>query len=319
MRSGRSRPMKRRKAAWAAGLSGSVALLALLAAAVYRMYAPGDPSERLERLQRRWSPFFSPSIAPGNWRFIGQGLLLTLQAALISVALSLVFGVVLALMRLARHPRIRSTATPILRMTVALPATVVVQAVRSAPLFLLVIYAFIALPRLGLNLPGLWAAVVALTLYTSCVLAEIVRAGILSLDSGQFEAADALGLRYFKKLRFVVLPQALRRMTPAVVSQLVTLIKDTSLLSYVTVIELTRRLIIIQQIYFNPIEAFMVAGAIYFVINFALSTAARRMEAGPRRVGPAAKATLQGIGSEDQTLVATVAAVTPAPAVGPKS
>ena len=308
--------LTRRTAAWIVGLSGSAAIAGLVAAALYRMYGPGDPSRRLDRFGRRWSPFFDPELAAGTWRFIGEGLLLTFQAALISVALSFVIGIVLALMRLARHPQMRPTSAPLLRAAAALPATVLVQAVRSAPLFLLVIYAFIALPRVGLNLPGLWAAVVALTLYTSCVLAEIVRAGILSLDRGQFEAADALGLRYFGKLRFVVLPQALRRMTPAVVSQLVTLIKDTSLLSYVTVIELTRRLLIMQQVYFNPIESFMVAAGIYFLINFALSTVARRMEAGPRRVGPAAKATLQNIGSEDQTLVATVGAVSAGPAAG---
>jgi His/Glu/Gln/Arg/opine family amino acid ABC transporter permease subunit len=254
--------LNRRRVAWVAGLLGSAAVAALLAAAFYRMYGPGDLGERSDRLGRRWAPFFDPQVAVGNWRFIGEGLLLTLQAALISVALSLVFGIVLALMRLARHPQLRSRGGPVVRVAVALPAAVTVQAIRSAPLFLLVIYAWIALPRLGLNLPGLWAAVVALTIYTSCVLAEIVRAGILSLDRGQFEAADALGLRYLKKLRYVVLPQALRRMTPALFSQLVTLIKDTSLLSYVTVIELTRRLIIIQQVYFNPIESFIVAGAI---------------------------------------------------------
>jgi His/Glu/Gln/Arg/opine family amino acid ABC transporter permease subunit len=310
--------MRRPSVAWSAGVLGSVAVCAVLIAAVYRMYGPGELAERAALLERRWAPFFDPEVAVGNWRFIGEGLLLTIQAALISVVLSLIFGVVLALMRLSRNPQMSSPGAPAFKMALAVPATVAVQAFRSAPLFLLVIYAFIALPRLGLNLPGLWAAVLALTIYTSCVLAEIVRAGILSLDRGQFEAADALGLGYFKKIRFVVLPQALRRMIPAVVSQLVTLIKDTSLLSYVTVVELTRRLVIIQQVHFNPIESFMVAGAIYFVINFALSTVARRIEAVPRRVGPAAVATLQSIGSEDQTLVAPAEVVTPRSAAAAK-
>ncbi|MGH2767697.1 MAG: amino acid ABC transporter permease, partial [Actinomycetota bacterium] len=141
-------------------------------------------------------------------------------------------------------------------------------------------------------------------LYTSSVLAEIVRAGILSLDRGQFEAADALGLSYLKKLRFVVLPQALRRMVPAVVSQLVTLIKDTSLLSFITVIELTRRLQILQQAYFNPIESWVVGALFYFVINYALSSFARRLEVRPTRVGPAGAA-IRGIGAEDQTIIVT--------------
>lgn len=284
------------------GAAGGALLLSAFLAAVYRSYGPGTLDERLARLERRWRPFVDPEVAGPIWRFIGRGLVTTLQAALIAIALSLVFGTILALMRLARHRSVGVPGPPALRALVGAPATVLVQSVRSLPLFLLVIYSFIAAPRLGLNLTALRAGILALTVYTSCVLAEIIRAGILSLDRGQFEAADALGLGYVKKLRFVVLPQAMRRMVPSIVSQLVTLIKDTSLLSFITVIELSRRIYIVQQQSFNPIEAFAVAGAIYFVINFALSVLARRLEVKPMRVA-AGTAELQGIGAEDQALV----------------
>lgn len=289
------------------GGAGSAAVLALVLAAVYRVYGPGDLGERIAKLQGRWEPFIDPEIAGRIWLFIGRGLLLTFAAAVIAIALSLPFGVLFALMRLARSIQLASPGGSAARFALSVPSTAVVQSIRSLPLFMLVLFSFLGAPRLGLNLSPLAAGVFALTLYTSCVLAEIVRAGILSLDRGQFEAADALGLDYLRKLRFVVLPQALRRMMPSIVSQLVTLIKDTSLLSFITVIELSRRLHFIAQGYFNPVEAYFVAGLLYFVINFSLSTAARRLEVRPTRVGPAREAAVQGIGVEDQTLLATAA------------
>lgn len=287
------------------GLFGSAAFIALVTWAVYRMYGPGDLGERIDKLQRRWEPFYNPEIAGRIWIFIGRGLLLTFVAALISIGLSLIFGVLLAIMRLARSRQLQTPGGPAVRVALLAPSTVVVQTIRSVPLFMLILFSFIGAPKLGLNMSPLAAGIFALTLYTSCVLGEIVRAGILSLDRGQFEAADALGLKYFQKLRFVVLPQALRRMIPSIVSQLVTLIKDTSLLNFITVIELYRRVNIVSQGYFNPIESYLVAGLIYFVINFSLSSAARRLELRPSRVGPAREAAVQGIGVEDQTLVAT--------------
>ncbi|MGH2703675.1 MAG: amino acid ABC transporter permease [Actinomycetota bacterium] len=302
--------MRRRWVRAVIGVAGSALALALVAAAAYRSYGPGDAAARLANLQQRWRPFYDPigeTTAPQIWRFIGGGVLLTLEAAVIAVLLSLLLGIGLALLRLSRNRQVGIPAGPAARAAVATPASVVVQSIRSLPLFLLILYTFIAAPKLGLQLPAMAAGIVALTVYTSCVLAEIVRAGILSLDRGQFEAADALGLRYLQKLRYVVLPQALRRMVPAVVSQLVTLIKDTSLLSNITVTELMRRMIILSQAYFNPIECYLVAGSIYFVINLSLSSLARRLEVRPTAKAAAGVPTVQGVGSEDQTLIATAA------------
>lgn len=303
--------MRKRIVQWLIGIVGSGLFLSLFAWAAYRSYGPGDFSERVDRFQRRWKPFisgFGNATGADIWRFIGQGLIVTLQVAGISILLSLFFGTVLALLRLTRDPRLGFPAGRGVRLALSTPATTVIQAVRASPLYLLILYTFLAAPKLGVQLTPLRSGIIALTLYTSCILAEIVRAGILSLDKGQFEAADALGLTYLKKLRFVILPQALQRMLPAVVSQLVTLIKDTSLLSSILLVELYRRVYIIQQGAFNPIESFVVVGFIYFVINFVLSTAARRLEVRPSRVGGAAAAAVQGLGVEDQTLVVTEAA-----------
>jgi His/Glu/Gln/Arg/opine family amino acid ABC transporter permease subunit len=276
-----------------AGAGVVVSALALigLAGLAYRAYAPGPAAERLHRARLRWEPFTAPS----TWSFLARGFGITLRLALLAVALSLVFGVGLALVRLSQH---RYLAAPFAVRALRTPIVLVIESIRSSPLFMLVIYVFIGMPKLGVNLSPFWAGVSALTLYTSCVLSEIVRAGILSLDRGQFEAAAALGLGYGSVVSRVVLPQALRRMVPAIVSQLVTLIKDTSLVSFITVVELARRAHILEQVNVNPIETYLVVMAIYFVINFALSELARRLELRPGRIGRAAAPVT--IGQEDQ-------------------
>jgi putative glutamine transport system permease protein len=279
---------------WQRLLGAGVVALATagLLAAAYRMYSPGGLAERLDRAQMRWSIFAKAT----TWTFLGRGFVITLELAIVSISISLVMAVVLALIRLARHPRLTA---PVPGGAIAAGvAGVLVEIVRSSPLFMLIIYSFIALPKIGIDLSPFWAGVTALSLYTSCVTSEIVRAGILSLDRGQFEAAEALGLSYVKRLRFVVLPQGLRRMVPAIVSQLVTLIKDTSLVSFITVFELARRGQALQQLANNPIETSLVLMALYFAVNFALSELARRLELRPGRVGRARPPA--GVGAEDQ-------------------
>ena len=209
-----------------------------------------------------WAPFAEPAI----WGFILTGLWLTVQIAVVAGLLSLAGGLLLALARLSP------------RRALAVPAGIYVETMRALPLFLIILYTFLAAPRLGLSLEPVPAAIFALTLYTSAVMAEIVRAGIHSLARGQTDAARALGLSYPQTLRFVVLPQALRRMSPALVSQLITLTKDTSLASLIGVNELARRAGILYNNYFNPIETLLVVAAIYFAICASLSALSRRLE-----------------------------------------
>jgi His/Glu/Gln/Arg/opine family amino acid ABC transporter permease subunit len=279
---------------WRTILTGPIAALVVLGFAflAYRAYAPGDLGTRVDRLQARWSIFTQWQV----WRALGRALVTTLELAIVSIVLSLVFAVVLALIRLAPHPRMRAPLPG--AAIIARAAGLLVEVVRSSPLFMLIIYMFIALPKLGIDLSPFWAGVTALTLYTSCVTSEIVRAGILSLERGQFDAALSLGLSYTRRVRFVVLPQALRRMVPAIVSQLVTLIKDTSLVAFITVYELTRLGQGILQQENNPIETYIVLMAIYFAVNFSLSQFSVRLELRPGRVGRA-KAPA-ALGAEDQ-------------------
>ncbi|HYF63155.1 MAG TPA: amino acid ABC transporter permease, partial [Herpetosiphonaceae bacterium] len=126
------------------------------------------------------------------------------------------------------------------------------------------------------------AVVVALTLYTAAVNAELLRSGILSLDSGQTEAARSLGLDYWQTMRHIVLPQAYRRTLAPLIAQFTILVKDTSLGTIIGFIELLRRARIIFQQQGNPMEALYLAALIYFVINYALGLSAKLVrERGP--------------------------------------
>lgn len=220
-----------------------------------------------------WWLFVDPNII----RFFGEGLRETLLLSVASVVLSFGVGLLFALARLSTRPWIRW------------PAVLYVESIRALPVLLLIVFFHfqgttifrpIMSPFFGedFDLPLFWAGVLGLSLYTSAVLAEIIRAGIQALPKGQTEAAFALGLNYVRSMRFVILPQALRLMVPAMMGQLTTVIKDTSLVSTIGVFELIRQGRVIYTQYFNPIEVFLIIAVIYFVICFALSQASRRFE-----------------------------------------
>jgi His/Glu/Gln/Arg/opine family amino acid ABC transporter permease subunit len=224
-----------------------------------------------------WPMFADPAI----WGFLGEGLRETLLISLVSVALSFVVGLLLALGRLSRRPWIRW------------PSIAYIEATRALPVLLLIVYfgikgSSLFRPFFGsdFELPRFWAGVLGLSMYTSAVLAEIIRAGIVSLPRGQTEAARALGLSHPSTLRFVILPQALRMMVPAMMAQLTTIIKDTSLVGTIGVFELLKQGRTIYTQFFNPIEVLLIVAAIYFAICFTLSQLSRRLELGraPREV-----------------------------------
>ena len=217
------------------------------------------------------------------WQFILSGLQVTLTMAVVAILASLILGTLLALARLARNPLLHY------------PAVVYIELIRALPVLYLIFFAFFGGARFGLRDPVV-AATLALIVYPSAVNAEIVRAGILSIERGQVEAARALGLSYVQALRFVVLPQAFRRVIPPQVSQLVTLIKDTSLAYIVGTTELMRRIFILYSGFdtgVGVIQGLFVASCIYFVANFGLSSFGRWLERrgvgapGDARVPPA--------------------------------
>lgn len=208
----------------------------------------------------RWEPMALWT----TWRFLLEGVQLTLLIGSVSVVLSSIFGFILALGRLSNVKLIRRLAG------------FYIEFVRALPSFLIIFYVFLGFSKLNLSAPTY--AIIGLTLYTSAVMAEIFRAGILSVDRGQLEAAYALGLRPRDTVIRIILPQAIRRMMPAIVGQLVTLIKDTSLASVIAVAELTSKGQILYGKYKNVLEMMFTVAMCYFAICFTLSMLSKKLE-----------------------------------------
>ncbi|PRI10376.1 amino acid ABC transporter permease [Leucobacter massiliensis] len=206
-----------------------------------------------------------------------QGAAVTLQICALSVlcggALGLLFGL------LATGP------VRVLRWVSA----VWVSAIRGVPVLLIIFFVYFGVPLLspGSNVPEYWAAVVALSVFASAYVSEIVRGSIQAIPRGQFEAAEALGLSYASRLRWVILPQAAKIIVPPGIGFLVILVKDSSLVAVIGLIELTRAGNIVASQTGKPILTYLIVGAVYFVICFTLSSLGRRYE---RRLGGGARA-----------------------------
>ncbi|KIL40771.1 glutamine ABC transporter permease [Gordoniibacillus kamchatkensis] len=210
---------------------------------------------------------FAGAFAWDNVVFILKGLLVTLEVALISIVLSFVIGCILAIVQYAK--------IPVLSHIVA----TWVEIIRNLPLLLLIMFTYIALPDIGIKLDPFVSTVVALTVFESAMLAEIVRGGLRSIEKGQIEAARSSGLTYVQTLWHIVLPQALRSMVPPTVSQFISLLKDTSLATAIALPELVHNMSIVKSQNVNyTLPAFLLATMLYLIVNFALSIVSRRLE-----------------------------------------
>ena len=228
-----------------------------------------------------------------NFKFLFEGFLVNLEIALIGIVFSLIFGLLLALMRISN------------RRLISIPAGLWVDMWRNLPLILIILYLALAVPTSWRQayvdaIPDFFpealqdelvlGALLGLILYNSAVLCEIMRSGILSLDRGQHEAAASIGLTYVQQMRFVILPQGLRRMVPATVSQLITLNKDTTLVTIIAIPEVIGRAGSITGAagFFGGVSApilqvFLMVGLLFVVVNFTLSRLSRRLEIRERR------------------------------------
>jgi glutamate transport system permease protein len=227
----------------------------------------------------KWEPLTQWSVL----RFLLGGLGQTIKAAAAGMAFAVVLGAGLALLRLSRVAPVRWLATAW------------VEFFRGVPLLLLIFFTFFALPKYGVDVSPYRALVLALAVYNGAVLGEIFRAGILSLDRGQTEAAYAVGLGYWQAMRLVIIPQALRRMIPAIVSQLITLLKDTSLGYVITYEELLRRSRISGEFFKNPLQTTVFVALLYIAVNLTLSRIAQRLEVRQRRRLGAGRITVGGV------------------------
>ncbi|MGI8870541.1 MAG: amino acid ABC transporter permease [Mycobacteriales bacterium] len=217
----------------------------------------------------KWKPFNNQKIWQNT---LIPGLKLTLKAAGLSIALSIVAGVIFCAGRLSELRAVRYLFV------------VIVEVLRATPVLLLILFFFIAW---GKTLGTLWPLVIGLTLYNGAVLSETFRAGIAAVPRGQREAAYSVGMSKSQVMRLVLIPQAVRAMLPAIISQCVVVLKDTSLGYIVSYQELIRRGRTIYEQYDNIIPTAIVLAAMYIAVNYLLSRLATFLESQQRRRGRA--------------------------------
>nr|WSW66418.1 amino acid ABC transporter permease [Streptomyces sp. NBC_00995] len=217
----------------------------------------------------KWKPFFT---SPQPWEtYLWPGLWNTLKAAFFALIIALPLGALFGIGRLSDHRWLR------------MPAGVVVEFFRAIPVLILMIIAnavYSEYTNISTDTRPLYAVITGLVLYNASVLAEIVRAGILTLPSGQTDAAKAIGMRKGQTMVFVLLPQAVTAMLPAIVSQLVVIVKDTALGgAMMTFPELLASVRPMSANYgANTIACFTVIAVIYIALNFSLTSFASWLE-----------------------------------------
>ena len=245
-------------------IAGLLLVLGLVALVLWRLAA----NDQLE--PERWAILFDP--ATNVPQRLLEALVNTLQVAAVGMVAATVLGALLAVGRLSDHAWLR------------VPVVTVIEFFRAVPLLVLILFCFLFLPQVGVRLSAFGALALGLTLYNMAVLAEIIRAGILSVDRGQSEAAYGLGLRKWQVMTFVLVPQAVRRMLPVLVAQLVVLLKDSSLgfiVGYMELLRTSRSLVETLNFSFGPrytFQLYVAAALIYIVVNVLLSQLAKYIE-----------------------------------------
>jgi len=189
-----------------------------------------------------------------------QCFLATLWLSALSLVGAILSGILACSMRLSQS-RMVSTA-----------AGIYIESIRSTPLLVQLYFFYFGLPSLGIMLPEWVTGVIALTLNSGAYYAEIIRAGIQGIAYGQIEAGIASGLNYFQRMRYIILPQALGMTIRPMLGQAIVLVKDSSLLSLISIMELTRAGQLLTSDRFMPAEGFVTTAAFYLLIYYLLKT-----------------------------------------------
>jgi glutamate transport system permease protein len=231
-----------------------------------------------------WEPFVTPNIM----RAIGEAWLETVTMAVLAILGALVFGVVFGVAKLSEHQPVRWVGW------------LVVEFFRAVPVIMLMTFTFYAVfNSMSIDRGAYWSVVLSLTVYNGAVLAEVFRAGVNALPRGQAEAAYAIGLRKTQVMNLVLLPQAVKIMIPAIISQFVVALKDTSLILIVFGVGLTKILKQLPLSFQNLVPTTLVIAALYIVTNLvltALATWAQR-----RFVGEKEMLQVSMVGERDQS------------------
>jgi glutamate transport system permease protein len=230
-------------------------LLVLLALIVLRFRAAGQFEARL------WE-YFGWST---TWTFLAKGLLGTLASASAAAVIALVLGLVFVLGRLSRQRLVRA------------PSIAVIEFLRGVPTLLLIYVCFLVLPSVGIKLSTYWMLTLPVGLSAAAVVAEVYRAGVLAVPRGQTNAARSLGMTEAQVFFLIVFPQALRYIIPALVAQLVIVVKDTTFGYVVTYGELMQNAKVLISNYHALVPVYLVVAVIYCLVNYALSKASQRI------------------------------------------
>lgn len=223
---------------------------------------------------------FQGALTPGNIEFMlfGMkdelgGLALTFVLAIVAIVFSFILG---SLLGIARYSDIK---------IIKIPATIYIELFRALPLIMVIFWVYFAIPIVGgaifetkMAVSALTSAIISFTLFESAYIAEIIRAGLKSIPKGQFEAAKTLGMNPWQTFTLIILPQAYRRMIPAIVSQFVSLFKDTSLVYVIGVVEFFRAATIINNRIYMSFEILSFVAIVYFLCAFTLSKIAGQLE-----------------------------------------
>lgn len=202
-----------------------------------------------------------------NLRFMLSGLYYTILLSLTAIVISVVVGLLVALPGLSNNRFLRSFNR------------IYVEVVRAVPILVMILWVYYGLPQLaGIAISVFWAGVIALALSDSAFEAEIFRAGIQSIDKGQYEAAHSVSLNYVDTMRFVILPQAIRRILPALGNQLVYMLKMSSLVSVIGMQELTRKANELVVSEYRPLEIYTILVLEYLVLILIVSAGVRWLE-----------------------------------------
>lgn len=208
--------------------------------------------------------FLSVQVLSG---FVLKGLVFSVQLTLVAMVGGIVLGTALALMRLSGKP------------SLVIPAAAYVNTMRSIPLVMVILWFFLLIPLLlGRPLGAEVSAMVTFTLFEAAYYSEIMRAGIQSVPKGQVHAGYAVGMTYPQTMRFIVLPQAFRNMLPVLLTQTIILFQDTSLVYAIGAYDLLKGFEIAGKNFNRPVETYLVAAVVYFVICFSLSMLVRRLQ-----------------------------------------
>lgn len=205
------------------------------------------------------------SVVTQNYGLFWEGLLVTLQISALSLLFSIPIGIIVGMGRISRN-----------RIISFLAATYV-ELIRGIPLLVLLLWIFFVLGSF-LRLGSFWASVLGLAFFSGAFIAEIVRAGIQSVPRGQMEAARSSGMSYYQAMKLIILPQAFRKVLPPMASQFITLIKDSSLASVISVVDLSLVGHNLVATTFRVLEVWTFIALVYFVVTFTLSKIIRYFE-----------------------------------------